>query len=400
MGDDPRTSPSGTKGRAGKVVRVDANAEREFQDALPEGQVRGRGAGLNPGNRFEDVRLHVLGDHLDDVLTENEDGTQVRTKVFRDRSRTLINPVDSADLHFKWTINPYRGCEHGCIYCYARPTHEYAGLSSGLDFETKILAKHDAPELLRRELASPTWHGEPIMISGVTDPYQPVERELKITRRVLELVAECRQPISLITKNRLITRDLDLLHELHAHRAVHAAISVTTLDHGLASTMEPRASSPKARIDAIRQLSKVGVPVAVMVAPVIPGLNDHEIPRILEAAREAGAVAAGCILLRLPYQIKALFLDWLVRHVPDRADKVESLIRQTRDGELYDSRMFVRQRGEGEIAGNIRRTFDVFAKRYGLGERWSPLNTKAFRRPNVLERGQMGLFVTKDTLFG
>ncbi len=375
-------------------------AEREFRDALPQGTVRGRGAGINPGNRFEDVRLHVLGDHLDEVRSENMDGTLVRTRVLRDHSRTVLNPVDVDDLHFKWTINPYRGCEHGCIYCYARPTHEYAGLSSGLDFETTILAKHDAPEILRRELAAPTWKGEPIMISGVTDPYQPVERELRITRRVLELMVECRQAVSIITKNHLLTRDLDLVRELHAHRAVHAAISLTTLDNGLASVMEPRASSPRSRLDAIRQLSSAGIPVAVMVAPVIPGLTDHEIPRILHAAREAGAVAAGCILLRLPHQIKAIFLDWLRRHVPDRAAKVESLIRQTRGGALYDSRLFVRQRGEGEIADHIRRTFEVFARRAGLGKRWSALNTQAFRRPIALERGQLGLFERQDTLFG
>jgi DNA repair photolyase len=308
--------------------------------------------------------------------------------------------VDVPDLHFKWTVNPYRGCEHGCIYCYARPTHEYAGLSSGLDFETTILAKHDAPEILRRELAAPAWRGEPIMISGVTDPYQPVERELRITRRVLELMVECRQAISLITKNRLVTRDLDLLRELHVHRAVHAAVSVTTLDNALARVMEPRASSPGSRLETIRALSAAGLPVAVMVAPVIPGLTDHEIPRILHAAREAGAVAAGCILLRLPHQIKSIFLEWIGRHFPDRAAKVESLIRQTRGGALYDSRMFVRQRGEGEIADAIRRTFEVFAKRHGLGDRWQPLNTKAFRRPIALERGQLGLFERPDTLFG
>lgn len=390
-------------GKVGREVCVDREGdpkERDFRDVLPQRAVRGRGAGLNPGNRFEDVRLHVLGEHLDEVMSENEDGTQVKTRVWHDRSKTLINRVDSPDLHFNWTINPYRGCEHGCIYCYARPTHEYAGLSSGLDFETIILAKHDAPELLRKEMSNPKWQGEPIMISGVTDPYQPIERELKITRRVLEVMVECRQAISMITKNRLISRDLDLLKELHAHRAVHAAVSLTTLDNGLASVMEPRASSPKGRLEAIRQLAEAGIPTAVMTAPILPGLNDHEIPKLLEAAKEAGACAAGMVLLRLPHQIKALFLEWLQRHFPDRAAKVESLIRQTRDGALYDSRAFVRQRGEGEIAANIQRTFNVFAKRYGLGERWQPLNTKAFCRPRVDGKGQMGLFGASETLFG
>lgn len=400
MQPPPRPNRSESDASAIHAVERKSHAEREFRDALPQGKVRGRGAGINPGNRFEDVRLHVLGEHLDEVRSENEDGTHVRTRVLRDHSRTVLNPVGVDDLHFKWTINPYRGCEHGCIYCYARPTHEYAGLSSGLDFETTILAKHDAPEILRRELSAPTWTGEPIMISGVTDPYQPVERELRITRRVLELMVECRQAISLITKNRLVTRDLDLLRELHAHRAIHAAVSVTTLDNALASVMEPRASSPRSRLETIHELSAAGIPVAVMVAPVIPGLTDHEIPRILHAAREAGAVAAGCILLRLPYQIKSLFLEWVKRHFPDRSAKVESLIRQTRGGALYDSRMFVRQRGEVEIADHIRRTFDVFAKRAGLGERWSALHTKAFRRPIAMERGQLGLFERQDTLFG
>ncbi len=271
--------------------------------------MRGRGAGLNPGNRFEDVRLHVLGEHLDEIATQDDDGVQVKTRVVRDASRTVINPVDSPDLAFDWTINPYRGCEHGCIYCYARPGHEYLSLSCGLDFETVILAKHDAPTLLRRELMKESWKGETIMMSGVTDPYQPVERALRITRGCLEVCAEFRQPVSLITKNRLILRDLDILLKLHEHGAVRCAVSLTTLDASLASKMEPRASSPGARLETIRVLASHGIPVTVMTAPIIPRINDHELPALLAAAAQAGASGAGYILLRLPHQIKALFLE-------------------------------------------------------------------------------------------
>lgn len=380
-----------------------SSPDHTFRDALPQGPVRGRGAGLNPGNRFENVRLHVLGEHLDEILTENDEGVQVKTTVLADRSKSIINAVDSPDLFFAWTINPYRGCEHGCIYCYARPTHEYAGLSSGLDFESKILAKRDAPALLRKELAHPKWRGDGLVLSGVTDPYQPIERELKITRRILEVLVECRQAVSIITKSKLILRDLDLLRELHAHRAVHAAVSITTLDPHLAMVMEPRASSPSSRLEAVRQLSAVGIPVAVMTAPIIPAINDHEIPRLLQAAAEAGACAAGYVMLRLPWQIKDLYLDWAKRHFPDRAAKMESFVRQMRGGALYDSRAFVRQRGEGEFADQIGRTFNVFKKRYALDGRWSSpknaLNTAAFRRPLVAEAGQIPLFAPRDTLF-
>lgn len=363
----------------------------EFPDALSHGPVRGRGAGLNPGNRFEDVRLHVLGDHLDAQAAEAPDGRQIPTTILDDDTKSIINPVDSPDLNFSWTINPYRGCEHGCIYCYARPGHEYLGMSSGLDFETKILAKRRAPELLRKALARPLWTGEPVMMSGVTDPYQPVERDLKITRGCLEVLAECRQAVCLITKNRLILRDLDVLSRLREHRAVHAAVSITSLDPVQASKMEPRASSPRDRLETIRQLTSAGIPVTVMTAPIIPGLNDHEVPAILEAAREAGATMAGYVLLRLPYQIKDLFLDWLKRNFPLRAQHVESLIRQTHGGELYDASYFTRQRGEGPIAAQIRQNFTVFKRRFHLDRSGESLNTKAFRRPQT-DSAQLSLF--------
>ncbi len=358
-----------------------SDPDHNHVDALSTGAVRGRGSGLNPGNRFEDVRLHVLGEHLDEQFRDHPSGVQVRTQVFTDDTQSVVNKVESPDIPFNWSLNPYRGCEHGCIYCYARPGHEYLALSSGLDFETKIIAKPRAAELLRRFISKPGWKGEPIVLSGVTDPYQPVERDLRITRACLEVCHAARQPLSLITKNHLITRDLDILREMAGWNGVRVAISLTTLDPLLAAKMEPRASSPRDRLAAIRELTAAGVPVAVMTAPIIPAINDREIPALLEAAREAGAQSAGMVLLKLPHQIKALFLEWLERHYPDRASHVESLIRQCRGGELYDASFFNRQRGTGPVAENIRDTFSVFAKRHGLTRRLPALNSAAFVRP-------------------
>ncbi|MCC6676663.1 MAG: PA0069 family radical SAM protein [Phycisphaerales bacterium] len=355
------------------------------------GAIRGRGAGINPPNRFETIHLHVLGEYRDELREVFPGGRQLPREVIHDVSRTIINHVDSPDIGFSWTVNPYRGCEHGCIYCYARPGHEYLGLSCGLDFETKIHAKLEAPELLCSELMAARWKGETIVMSGVTDPYQPVERELEITRRCLEVMAEFRQPVALITKNRLITRDLDLLVKLHEHRAVSAAVSLTTLDNKLASIMEPRASSPKDRLAAIRELSSAGIPVTVMTAPLIPRINDHEIPALLEAAAEAGATSAGYTFIRLPHQIKDLFLEWLARHFPDRAAHVESLVRQSRGGALYDAAWFRRHRAQGEIAGQVGRTFKLFAARTSLDRPRVGLNTTAFRRPPS-QTGQTLLF--------
>jgi DNA repair photolyase len=332
----------------------------------------------------------VLGEHLDEIASESPEGTQVLTKVRWDATRTIINPVDSPDISCNWTINPYRGCEHGCIYCYARPSHELLGLSSGLDFESRIYAKKDAAALLRAKLASTSWKPDTIVMSGITDPYQPVESKLRITRSILEVLAECRQPVGLITKNRLITRDLDLLGELAKYRAVSAAVSITTLDHELAVSMEPRASSPRARLDAVRQLSVAGIPVRVMVAPVIPGLNDHEIPAILRAVSEAGAKQAGYVMLRLPHQIKDLFLDWLARLHPARAARIEGLIRDVRGGKLYDSSWFTRGKGEGAMAEQINRTFKVFRRRFNLEQEIPQLSTESFRRPE--SGGQLSLF--------
>lgn len=361
--------------------------------ALPIGTVRGRGAQLNPPNRFETVSLRVLGEHLDEVKLEHPDGVQVSTRVFVDRARTVINPVDSEDLDFKWSLNPYRGCEHGCIYCYARPTHETFGLSCGLDFETRLFAKPDAPALLRRELARPGWKGEPIMMGGITDCYQPVERSLKITRGCLEVMAGCRQPVSFVTKSRLVTRDIDVLQALARHNAVSVSVSVTTMDNTLARKMEPRAAAPAERLAAIRRLADAGIPVAVMVAPIIPAINDHEVASILKAASDHGATGAGYVMLRLPFQIKGLYLDWLRREFPGRAAHAQGQLRAVRAGRLYDSRWHARQRGEGPRARQIAQAFALFRRRYGLDRPGVPLSEGAFIRPTAhREPGQLGLF--------
>ncbi len=359
-------------------------------DSVPGPTPRGRGTRLNPANRFEGLSLTVLPQEAARLVEAHPRGVQIRTRVYRDATRTIINRVDSPDLGFKWTVNPYRGCETACCYCYARPTHETLGFSCGLDFETKIVAKPDAPRLLRRELASPRWTGEPIVMSGVTDCYQPLERRLRITRRCLEVLAECRQPVCLVTKHRLIVRDLDLLKTLAETRAVNVSISLTTLDAKLAAVMEPRASHPRDRLRAIGELSDAGVPVGVMVAPVMPGLNDREIPRLLHAAAEAGAGSATWVMLRLPHQVKTLFLDWLRVHVPDRAARVEGLLRSLRGGRLSDSRFGDRMRGQGPFAAQIAETFRVFAARYGLDRPLPTPSSAMFRRPG--DAGQLGLF--------
>lgn len=366
------------------------SADPCYQDHLESVHARGRGAQLNPGNRFEAIRLHILGDHLDSTAIEHPKGQQSQTRILNDRSRTIINRIDSPDLPFEWTINPYRGCEHGCVYCYARPTHETLGLSSGLDFESVIVAKENAPELLRCELSSSRWNGEPIVMSGVTDPYQPIEGTLRITRRCLEVMVECGQPVSLITKSQLITRDLDLLQPHAMRRAAKAAISITTLDPHLARAMEPRASSPAQRLRAVRSLSEAGIPVAVMVAPILPGLNDHEIPAILRAAREHGATSAGWIMLRLPHQLRAIFVDWLHRTYPNRAKRIVHHLQEMRGDSMYDATYGRRMRGRGALAEQIDQSFTIFARRYGLDQPGPTLSSDSFRRP--ISGGQLNLF--------
>ncbi|MEM1354129.1 MAG: PA0069 family radical SAM protein [Planctomycetota bacterium] len=382
------------------MAESDQTPEPMYRDALPDGQqVHRRGAGLNPGNRFEDSRLHVLGDAIDYQRLERqwagEDGRPVTVplRVYADQTRKLINRVAStADVPFDWTVNPYRGCEHGCIYCFARPYHEYLGFSMGLDFETKLVAKFDAPQMLERELASPRWKPEPIVMSAITDIYQPLEKEHQIARRCLEVMTACSQPVATMTKNTLALRDTELWAELSRRNAGRVTVTLVTLDDVLASKLEPRASSPVGRVRMIRELSKAGVAVSVNIAPVIPGLTDQEVPAILDAVAAAGAKRVAWVMLRLPYQLKELFLDWLDRHVPERSAHVESLIRQAHGGKLYHAKQGQRMRGRGVIASQIAEMFDVFTRRYGLNRHITPLSGKHFRPPST--KGQMELFGT------
>lgn len=352
-------------------------------DALPI--LRGRGTPWNPPNRFE--RLHVDREGWTDP-----DDPPPETLLLNDASRSILVRNESPDVGFDVGMNPYRGCGHGCSYCYARPTHEYLGFSAGLDFETKILVKRDAPELLRRVLSRPTWRPQVIGLSGNTDAYQPVERRLRITRRCLEVLAEFRNPVAVVTKSYLVSRDVDLLAELAEHSAAAVVLSVTTLRNDLQRVMEPRASAPARRLGAIRVLVDAGIPVGVNVAPVVPGLTDHELPQILEAAADAGASFAGYILLRLPHGVKDLFADWLGQHFPDRKLKVLNRVREMRGGKLYDGRFGVRGRGEGPWADQLQELFRLTCARYGLN-RAPVLSGDAFRVPGSNPGPQMDLFV-------
>jgi DNA repair photolyase len=344
-------------------------------------KIRGRGAADNPTNRFE--KIERLPEPEAAELDDESPGT--KTLFYRERARSILTKNDSPDLPFTWSLNPYRGCEHGCSYCYARPTHEYLGLSAGLDFETKIVVKENAPELLREALSSRRWKPDSITMSGVTDCYQPVERRLRLTRRCLEVLVEFRNPVAIITKNHLITRDADLLGDLARDKAAAAFVSITTLDRELARLMEPRTATPERRLAAISELAKAGVPVGVMVAPVVPGLTDHELPAILSAAAKAGATLAGWVPLRLPYAVAPLFADWLERHFPDRKKKVLNQIASIRGGRLNDPNFGSRMRGEGPLADEIGRLFELARRKAGLSERRLELSTAAFRRPGQLD---------------
>jgi DNA repair photolyase len=311
-------------------------------------------------------------------LEQSDPGTQL----LKDHTRTLITYNDSPDVGFDASINPYRGCEHGCIYCYARPTHEYLGYSAGLDFETKILVKGDAAQLLRQELMSGRWKPQVVAISGVTDPYQPVERKLELTRHCLEVFCEFRNPVAIVTKNYLVTRDLDYLSELAKYQAVAVFISVTTLDGELSRILEPRTSHPRRRLEAIEKLSPAGVPSGVMVAPVIPGLTDHEVPSVVAACADAGAQFAGYIPLRLPLTVAPLFQQWLTEHFPERKNKILNRIRSLRNGRLNDSRFVSRMRGHGCFARQIADLFAVACRKAGIIQKGPALSTAAFRRPS------------------
>jgi DNA repair photolyase len=354
------------------------------QIANPTPAPKGRGTGDNPTNRFLSESLE-----RDEDWDPSEDPAP-QTQFIADDTKTLIARNDSPDIPFDASINVYRGCEHGCVYCYARPFHEYLGYSSGIDFETRILVKHRAPELLREELSSPKWKPQVLAMSGVTDCYQPAERKFQLTRRCLEVLAEFRHPVGIVTKNFLVTRDIDLLSELARHQAVVVFLSLTTLDATLTPKLEPRASLPAHRLAAIRKLRDAGIPVGVMIAPIIPGLNDHEIPSLLAEAARAGATSAGKVVLRLPFALKELFEGWLERHFPEQKDKVLNRIRALRDGQLNDPAPGRRMTGEGLFAEQIAKMFEVACRRAGLNEDGRALSTAAFRRPGGVQLDLFG----------
>lgn len=334
--------------------------------------VRGRGVPYDPPNRYESV--HV------EVSPEQRDDDALGTEFLEDASKTVVAWNQSPDVPFDASVNPYRGCEHGCVYCYARPTHEQLGFSSGLDFERKILVKHRAPELLRQALSAPSWQPRVVCMSGVTDPYQPAERRFRLTRRCLEVLRDFRNPVGIVTKNHLATRDLDVLSELAAHACVHVSVSVTTLRNDLQRVMEPRTSTPGRRLEAIRKLSEAGVPVGVNVAPVIPGLTDQEVPAILEAAAEAGAGSALFLLLRLPGGVADHFQRWLGARFPERRAKVLARIREARGGRLDDPAFHSRFRGDGPYAEQMLALFRVAARKVGLDGTLPSLSTAGYRR--------------------
>ena len=341
--------------------------------------IRGRGASWSPANRFE--KLHVDLTDIDsvDVDPATDELPRRPTQYFRDGTKSIITRNNSPDVGFETSLNPYRGCEHGCVYCYARPTHEYLGFSAGLDFESKIMVKTSASELLRAELESPRWQPQTLVLSGVTDPYQPIERKLRITRGCLEVLARFRNPVAIITKNRLVARDVDILRELAACNAVAINISVTSLDANLQRVLEPRTSSPQARLDAIRQLRSAGIPTGVMVAPIIPGLTDHEVPKILDACAKAGAQFAGYTIIRLPWAVAPLFEHWLEEHFPDRKEKVLGRIRDMRGNRLNNPQWHTRMTGKGIFAKQIASLFRVSCRHVGIGER-PTLSTASFQR--------------------
>ena len=348
------------------------------------------GSHLDPANRFERIHSEADFEQLewdDEYLKER---AHRKIEYFSDTSKSIVSENDSPDIPFRYSVNPYRGCVHACPYCYARNSHEYLGLNAGLDFETKIFVKHKAPQLLRDFLGRDAWHPEPITFSGITDCYQPAEREFQLTRQCLEVANECHQPISIITKNALILRDLDLLRDLASRRLIHVNISISTLDAELARVMEPRTSIPAARLRAVKTLTDVGVPVRVMIAPIIPGLNDHEAPSIMKEAKAVGASDARYTLLRLPLKVEPVFREWLERTQPLKADKVEGLVRQTRSGRLSDSTWGKRMVGTGEIADQIRTMFQVFRQKYGFST-LPELDSSQFVPPTP-KNGQLRLF--------
>jgi DNA repair photolyase len=351
-------------------------------------RVKGRGAAINPDGRFEPHTREAFDDGWERV---GEDAPPFKTTVHEIQARSIISRNDSPDVPFTQSVNPYQGCEHGCIYCYARPTHGYYGLSAGLDFETKLFAKTNAAQVLRAELSKPGYRCELISLGANTDPYQPIERDYRLTRQVLEVLAEFKHPVGIVTKSALVERDIDILAPMAAEGLAHVFMSCTTLDHDVSRYLEPRTSAPRRRIEAIAKLAAAGVPVGMIVAPVIPFLTDTQMESVLEAAYAAGARRASYVLLRLPYEVKDLFKDWLAKHFPLKADHIMSLIRQSREGKENDANFGSRMRGSGLFAEMIRDRFALAAKRVGFNAgRAIALDTSKFRVPDL--SGQLRLF--------
>lgn len=346
----------------------------DFNMKFPPNQIRGRGASDNPQNRFEGHYIEYEPEDEGETLPGPE------TQLFKDDTKEIISWNKSPDIPFQAAVNPYRGCEHGCIYCYARPFHEYLGFSSGLDFETKIMVKYNAPELLRTQFRSPKWEPQVVAMSGITDVYQPIERNLELTRKCLEVFVEFRNPVGIITKNYLVTRDIDLLKELAEYKCVKVNISITTLDKSLSLKMEPRTSVPARRLKAIERLANAGIPVGVLVAPIIPGLTDHELANILREAANAGAESAGYTMLRLPHKVKDLFCEWLARQFPDRRDKIMNRIKHIRNGAVTNSEFGKRMRGEGNFFYQIEQTFAIHTHKLGLDRPPSSFSVNNFRK--------------------
>jgi DNA repair photolyase len=351
--------------------------------------IRGRGTGLNPSGRFEPLRIEVDPEWLDEETGPDTLYPRPKTEYWIDTTREIVTANDSPDIPFTYSVNPYRGCEHGCSYCYARPYHEYLGLSAGLDFESRIMVKPEAPRLLAERMASPRWQPQPVAMSGVTDCYQPIERKLRITRGCLEVFLRFGNPVGIVTKSAQVVQDLELLRELAHKNLVFVTLSVTTLDPDLARRMEPRASTPAKRLEAVERLAAAGVPVGVNTAPIIPGLNDHEMPEILQEAARRGATGAGYVMLRLPYGVKDIFADWLLRQYPDKAERVIHAIKSVRGGKLNTAGFGARMLGEGPRAELVERMFHIQCERLGLNQRRWRLTTEHFRQSGG---HQLGLF--------
>jgi len=358
---------------AGRAEMANAMIEQSGVRVRPD-RNRGRAAGINPSGRFEPMTRHVFDDGWNSI----DELPPFKTEVQVEKPRTIITRNQSPDISFDRSINPYRGCEHGCVYCFARPTHSFMGMSPGLDFESKLFAKPDAARLLDKELSKEGYQARTIAIGTNTDPYQPIEKQYRIMREVLEVLEARNHPVGIVTKSALVMRDIDILSRMAEKGLAKVALSVTTLDRMLARTMEPRAATPTRRLEAIRQLSDAGIPASVMVAPIIPGLTDPEIERILDSARNAGAREAGYVILRLPLEVSPIFKDWLLRHYPDRYRHVMSLVRSMRDGKDYDSEWGKRMKGSGPYAWQIGRRFEIAARRLGLNVEKTPLRTDLF----------------------